>query len=99
MTVNPNDPQPATDNARKSALSLAVQNEVVTGGRVETQGDYNAVVRFGKPINNTLHLLLTVFTLGLWGFVWIGMYAYAASQKKTVTLNVDEFGRLQRQQV
>ncbi len=91
--------QPATDNARKAALAQAVQQEVVQGGRVETQGDYNAVIRYGKPTNHVLHLILSLVTLGVWLLVWLIMFVISTTSKKTILLNVDAYGNVLRQQV
>ena len=40
---------------------------------MESQTDYTALIRFGKPINHVLHLILTLVTFGLWGIVWLAM--------------------------
>ena len=67
---------------------------------METQGDFNAVIRFGgKPINHVLHLVLTVCTAGLWGFVWVIMYVMYTTSNKTVSLLTDDFGNVLRQNV
>lgn len=71
----------------------------MAGGRVETQGDYNTVIRFGNPINHALHLILTLVTLGLWSLVWLVVYINSVTSKKTITLNVDEFSNVLRQTV
>lgn len=88
---------PPSDNTRKSRLALAVQKEVLAGGRVETQGDYNAVVRFGKGTNHVLHLILSVITVGVWLPVWALLVIVHTIGKSTVVLSVDEFGNLLRQ--
>jgi len=83
------------DNIRRTVLAKAVQIEVLAGGRVETQGEFNAALRFGgKPVNHILHLLLSLVTLGLWVLVWIAMAISSAMSKYTVTLTVDEYGDL-----
>lgn len=91
--------QPASDNARKAQLAQAVQQEVVRAGRVEAQGDFNAVIRFGKPTNHVLHLILTVVTLGIWSPVWLIIFIINITSNKTITLTVDDYGNLLRQQV
>ncbi|HEY2194384.1 MAG TPA: hypothetical protein VGH76_19090 [Actinomycetospora sp.] len=53
----------------------------------------------GKPVNNVVHLLLTLITFGLWIFVWRAIGITSASQKKTVMLTVDEYGQGMRQDV
>lgn len=91
--------QPASADTRKMRLAQAVQNEVVKGGRVESQSDYNVILRFGKPLNNVLHLILTILTGGLWGIVWIVLAIVNSSQKHTVALSVDAYGQILRQEL
>ena len=50
---------------RRAKLALAIQREVMAGGRVESQTDFTAVIRYGRPVNNVLHLLLTLLTFGV----------------------------------
>jgi zinc-ribbon domain len=84
VTASAQDSGPSTvpDNIRRSVLAQAVQVEVLAGGRVETQGDFNAALRFGgKPVNHIRHLLLTLVTLGLWVLVWIALAISSALSK------------------
>jgi len=37
-----------------------------------------------------LHLILTLVTFGLWGFVWIGVVALAG--EKRMSVGIDEWG-------
>lgn len=89
----------ATPDSRKAALARAVQAEVAAGGIVESQTDYSAVIRYQKKVNHTLHLILTVLTLTVWSWVWLGLAIYAATQRKVITINVDEYGQVLRQKV
>lgn len=89
-------PEPSDEATRKYRLSQAIQNEVVKGGRVESQSDFGAVVRYGKPPNHVLHLILTIITFTLWFWVWMLMIVVYALSKKTVTLTVDEYGQVQK---
>lgn len=89
----------ATPDERKSHLASAVQQEVVRGGRVESQSDYSAIIRYGQPVNHTLHLILTLVTLGLWGIVWLIVWIVSTTSNKAVTLTADEFGQVLRQEV
>lgn len=84
---------------RRAKLALAVQQEVIAGGRVESQTEFTAVIRYGKPVNNVLHLLLTLLTFGFWIIVWVLLAIASASQTKTVMLSVDEYGQGMRQEV
>jgi hypothetical protein len=58
--------QPASDTVRKAQLAQAVQQEVVAGGRVEAQGDYDAVIRYRRQIHPVQRLVLALVTFGLW---------------------------------
>lgn len=71
-------------------LARAVANEVRQGARIESQSDFQAVLVKGHRLNNTLHLILTLVTVGLWGIVWIAL-AIFGGEKRTV-IDVDEYG-------
>lgn len=83
---------------RKALLARAVAAQVAMGRtRIETQSDYNAVIVRGQPVNHVLHLLITVFTCGLWAIVWIIMAAVQREHRAMVM--VDEFGNVAVQQL
>ena len=46
----------------------------------------------GKPINHTLHAILTIFTCLIWGIVWA--IIAATGGEKRHQLIVDEFGNV-----
>jgi len=50
------------------------------------------VVVTGKPTNHILHLLLSIFTLGLWIPVWI-ILAIVGGEKRRI-IAVDDFGQV-----
>ena len=87
-------PQPTDDATRKYRLSQAIQNEVVAGGRVESQSDFGAVMRFGNPPNHVLHLIVSLVTCLFWTPVWMALAVIYHLQKKTVTLTVNEYGQV-----
>lgn len=89
----------ATDAERKAALTQAVLQEVMAGGRVETQSEYYAVIRYGKPVNTPLHAIVTVLTGGIWGLFWLGQVIDNRKNHKTFTLTADEAGNVVRRQV
>lgn len=91
--------QPASPDVRKSRVATAVQQEVARGGRVESQSEYSAVIRFGKPVNHVLHLILSLVTFGLWIIVWIISAIVAANNNKAISLMVDEYGQILRQEL
>ena len=79
-----------SSDERKEALARIVTAQVAHGARVESQSDYQAVLVRGHRLNNTLHLILTIVTFGLWGFVWLAL-ALIGGEKREVA-SVDEWG-------
>lgn len=80
-----------TPEQRKAKLADRVAIMVNTEGyRVESQTDYQAVMVKGKPVNNVLHLILTLVTLGLWLLVWLPLLAFGGEKRKIVS--IDEYG-------
>ncbi len=84
--------QPTRKSAdeRKEALARMITAQVANGKRVESQSDYQAVLVHGHRLNNTLHLILTIVTFGLWGIVWL-LVAIFGGEKREVA-SVDEWG-------
>jgi hypothetical protein len=46
-----------------------------------------------------LHLILTLVTAGLWAIVWVIVSIVAASGRKAISLIVDEYGQVLREQM
>lgn len=91
------------DEMRRQYLSIAVNNELSRGARVESQTEYGAIVVYGKPCNHVLHAIITLLggalTCGIllvWGIVWIVM---AFQKEERVAIRVDEYGYTQRQRL
>jgi hypothetical protein len=78
---------------RSRALAIAIGQHVTQGWRVESQSAYDAILVKGQRPNHVLHLLLTVFTVGLWAIVWL-IVALANSQHH-MSIHVDEYGHAQ----
>ena len=78
-------------------LAQAIATEVVGGGRVESQQDFQAVIVHGQKVNHLLHLLIAVLTCGIWLLVWLILLLTGG--EKRVLLVVDEFGNVLRQKV
>jgi hypothetical protein len=81
-----------SDAERKRMLADAVQRQVVQGGRVESQSDFQAVIIHGSDVNHTLHVLISVFTCGLWLIPWLVMGA-VGGEKRTV-VSIDDYGNV-----
>ncbi|MDQ4042183.1 MAG: hypothetical protein M3141_10620 [Actinomycetota bacterium] len=82
---------------RRQILAQQVQFATTRGRRVESQMDYQAVLIEGKPVNHTLHAILTIFTCLIWGLVW-AVIAATGGEKRELLL-VDEYGNVQIQKM
>ena len=88
--AGPTAPQRKSADERKEALGRAVHTQVAQGARVESQGDYQAILVKGHRPNHILHLVLGLFTLGSWWLVWIALVIFAGEKRTSV--GVDEWG-------
>src|SRR5688572_397378 len=82
---------------RKELLARTVTGQVASGGRIESQSDYQAVVVRGKSVNHVLHLILTLVTVTIWAPVWIALAIFGGEKRSMVT--VDEYGNAAVQKV
>lgn len=60
--------------------------------RVESQTQYQAVCVYGQNPNHILHLLIAMFTCGLWLVVWC--FIALTSHETRVTVTVDPYGNV-----
>lgn len=81
-----------TSDERKVILAQQLQTAAARGLRIESQSDFQAVLVEGKPVNHTLHAILTIFTCLLWGIVWAIIAATGGESRQMVV--VDEFGNV-----
>lgn len=82
---------------RRALLAQQIQSASARGLRVESQSEFQAVMVEGQPVNHVLHAIITFFTCGLWGIVWI-ILAITGGEKREMVV-VDEFGNLQLQKL
>jgi hypothetical protein len=76
---------------RKQMLDRAIGVKIGEGGQMEHRvGDYEAVVKTGSKPNHVLHLVLTIFTFGLWGIVWLILAM--GTHERVSTMSVDGHG-------
>lgn len=87
--------QAISSEQRQALLAQAVAREVAAGGRVESQAPTQAIIVKGKPVNHTLHLILTLVTVTLWGWVWLAMAIVGGENR--IILMVDDYGSVLRQ--
>jgi hypothetical protein len=78
-------------------LAHQIQGASARGMRVESQSDFQAVLVKGQPVNHVLHAIITIFSCGLWGIVWIAL-AVTGGEKREMAV-VDEFGNVQLQKL
>jgi hypothetical protein len=89
-------PARRSDEDRAALLDAAIEQEMASGGRLETLTPHLAVVEYGCG-NILLHItfaVLTLFTCGLFVFPWI-VWANTNRQHR-VTLEVDPYGAIIR---
>lgn len=86
-----------SNDERKAMLAQQVQQAVGRGLRIESQSDFQAVLVEGKPVNHTLHAILTIFTCLLWGIVWAVIAGTGGERREMIV--VDEFGNVQHQKL
>lgn len=86
-----------TLSERKALLANTLQGQVASGGRIESQGDFQAVVIRGHRTNHLLHFLIGIFTLGVWWIVWFFIAIFGGEKRQMV--NVDQFGNVFVQKV
>src|SRR5215207_4182222 len=86
-----------TEAERKALLANTLQGQVANGARIESQGDFQAVVVRGHRVNHLLHFLIGLLTLGVWWLVWI-VIAITGGEKRQM-ISVDQFGNVFVQKV
>lgn len=77
---------------RKATLDRTLQLKGAQGWRIETRSEFQATIAKGHRLNNTLHLILTIITIGVWGIVWILLAVLSGEQRRMIT--IDEYGNV-----
>jgi hypothetical protein len=86
-----------TVEERSEALDRQLQVYGAQGWRIENRSTVQATIAKGKEVNNTLHFFITLFTLGLWGIIWIALLITGGVKRRLLT--VDEFGNVVEQKL
>ncbi len=87
---------PKSDAERLSILNQAVLSYASKGYALSYKDEQavTAVVKKKASINNTLHIILSLVTCGLWLTVWLIMALLNMNKEKVITINVDTIGRV-----
>jgi hypothetical protein len=80
------------DRADRLDLFLAQHIQRYPFVRVESRTAHHAVIVSGSPPNHVVHALITIFTCGLWVFVWIWLSGTQKEQR--VSFHVDPYGNV-----
>lgn len=81
----PTQPMPLSDDERKAWLAQQVDEHLGNGWQIESRTENLVSLRYGKPINHVLHLLLTLVTCGVWALVWIYLAIFQGEKHKTIS--------------
>ena len=85
---------PKTESERKNLLNNHIARVFSYSRDAQTllHTDFQASIKFGKPINHILHLLLCIPTFGFWLIVW---FFIGITHKENVTIyTIDDFGNI-----
>lgn len=90
-----------TPDERAERLASVISRKSLEGYIVidRNEREATAVIALpGKPVNHTLHALISIFSCGIWVIPWIIM---AMTQKKElrVRVSVDRFGNYSEEQL
>jgi hypothetical protein len=75
---------------RREQLANTLANQVASGGRIESQSEFQAVVVDGHRVNHVLHAIISFFTCGLWIVIWLVLGLSGGEKRRIV--RVDQYG-------
>ena len=80
------------DAQRAAIMAQALRDLQFRGFRVEFADGPRAIVVYGSPVNHVLHVLLTIFTCGMWLPLWLIIAATGGEKRRHI--HVDDYGNL-----
>lgn len=83
------DLESLTDQRRAQILDREIRAQICLGSRLESRTGSTATIVSGRPLNDTMHMLLSVMTLGLWLPAWVLMTAFGGEQRRVLRVNAD----------
>jgi hypothetical protein len=87
---------PVTIEERAERLSRIVSAKSLEGYVVIDRNDRDATAvlsRPGKEVNHVLHVLITIFTCGLWLIPWLVM-GVTKKKEERLRVSIDSYGNL-----
>ena len=92
----PQSTTPVTPEGRAERLSRIVSAKSLEGYVVVDRDDRNATAVLshpGKEVNHVLHVIITIFTCGLWLIPWLVM-GVTKKKEERLRISIDGFGNL-----
>lgn len=87
--------EPISDAERQQILQNRLAQLLASGhGRIESMTPYAATLISGQKVNHILHLLISVFTFGVWLPVWF--YISLSGGENRHVIAVDACGNINR---
>jgi hypothetical protein len=86
---------------RRERLSRIVSNKTLEGWTVVdmNERDVWAVLDLPeKPVNHVVHAIITTFTCGLWGIVWL-ILAVTHRRQQRIRISIDPSGNIREEKV
>jgi hypothetical protein len=77
---------------RAAIMEQTLRDLTFRGYRIETVDGPRAIISMGEPVNHVLHVLLTVFTCGLWLPIWLLLIALGGMKRRHI--HIDDYGNL-----
>jgi hypothetical protein len=93
--------QPLSWEERRERLSRIVSNKTLEGWTVVdmNERDVWAVLDLPeKPVNHVLHAIITFFTCGLWGIVWL-ILTLTHRRQQRIRISIDPLGNIREEKV
>lgn len=76
--------------ARREILQDVLVKHTGASTRVIAQSSTSATLVLGRDVNHVVHVLLVIFTCGIWLPFWL--IAAGSMQPRTMHVNVDQYG-------
>jgi hypothetical protein len=92
MQPNPAPGQRKTEAERAAIMQQRLRELAFYGYTISAVDGPRAAVWRGAPVNHILHLLLSVFTCGLWLPVWLLIMMFGGTKQQHIY--IDEYGNL-----